>query len=137
MFHIAALKFMTMNKLLIVALMSVFSVLTSYAETDNSKTQRVVILDKAPKKNDHKNRAPELIPLECYYNGFAGQVEIILDAGSGETLVRLSNLVTGEAATMTESTSLIIVPVPSDGLYMLEITLSNGREYYGTFSTEE
>ena len=128
---------MTMNKLLIVVLISACPFWNSYAGTYEQETQRVVILDKAPKKNDHKNRAPELIPLECYYNGLSKGVELILKNGAENTLVRLSNVATGDVTTISEFSSVITVPVTSNGLYLLEITLSNGREYYGTFSTEE
>lgn len=104
------------------------------ARQDN--VNRIVLVPKNPIPN-RPHRAPEFIPVDCAYDGFSRQVEIVFKSGEGESTVLLSNLVTGETATVTESGAVILVPVQSDGLYMVEITLSDGREYYGTFSTEE
>lgn len=126
-----------MKKLLIFTVMFALLGLTASAEAGNTGRRDVAISDKKPQKGNHHHRAPELVPVECFYDGFSRQVEISFRTGSGEATVLLSNLVTGETATVTETGAVIFVPVQSDGMYMVEITLSDGREYYGTFSTEE
>ena len=71
--------------------------------------------------------------ISCEYDPAVGTVEVI---SLSETLiisVKLTNMFTGQTVVDVSETSLVTLSVPSDGTYLLEITLANGREYYGTF----
>ena len=60
-------------------------------------------------------------------------VEVTFTSGIEDATVRLTNLTTGEITTTYGNTSAMLVPVPGEGQYMIEIILSDGREYYGLF----
>ena len=83
-------------------------------------------------KPGHTHRSPSIIPFDASYDPILNQVVVSYNS-TVESTVSLSNLMTGENSTTYGTTSLVILPVPSDGTYLLEITLANGREYYGTF----
>ena len=93
---------------------------------------RIVIMDKGAPKPGHTHRSPSIIPFDASYDPILNQVVVSYNS-TVESTVSLSNLMTGENSTTYGTTSLVILPVPSDGTYLLEITLANGREYYGTF----
>ena len=100
---------------------------------DNPEHHRVVILDKNAKNNTHGNTAPSVIPIDCIIDESMMSVEVTFTSGIEDATVRLTNLTTGEITTTYGNTSTMLVPVPGEGQYMIEIILSSGREYYGLF----
>ena len=100
---------------------------------DNPEHHRVVILDKNAKNNTHGNTAPSVIPIDCIIDESMMSVEVTFTSGIEDATVRLTNLTTGEITTTYGNTSTMLVPVPGEGQYMIEIILSDGREYYGLF----
>ena len=100
---------------------------------DNPEHHRVVILDKNAKNNTHGNTAPSVIPIDCIIDEIMMSVEVTFTSGIEDATVRLTNLTTGEITTTYGNTSTMLVPVPGEGQYMIEIILSSGREYYGLF----
>ena len=64
-------------------------------------------------------------------------VEVTFTSGVEDATVRLTNLTTGEITTEYGNTSTMLVPVPAEGQYLIEIILSNGREYYGLFEATD
>ena len=100
---------------------------------DNPEHHRVVILDKNAKNNTHGNTAPSVIPIDCIIDESMMSVEVTFTSGIEDATVRLTNLTTGEITTTYGNTSTMLVPVPGEGQYVIEIILSDGREYYGLF----
>ena len=104
---------------------------------DNPEHHRVVILDKNAKNNTHGNTAPSVIPIDCIIDESMMSVEVTFTSGIEDATVRLTNLTTGEITTTYGNTSTMLVPVPGEGQYMIEIILSSGREYYGLFEATD
>lgn len=123
-------------KQVLLLVLCLLSSISAYAVAENQDQHRVVICDKNVNKDKHVNRAPSQVPIECTYYSNSQYVEIILSSGADEANVLLTNMISGEMATVFGG-SVLIVPIPSNGYYLIEITLSNGREYYGTFETSD
>lgn len=104
---------------------------------DNPEQHRVVIISKNTPPKPHVNRAPSAIPLDCLIDEIAMYVEVTFTSGIEEATVRLTNLTTGEVTTTFGNTSVILVPIPAVGQYMIEIILANGHEYYGLFEVSD
>ena len=104
---------------------------------DNPEHHRVVILDKNAKNNTHGNTAPSVIPIDCIIDESMMSVEVTFTSGIEDATVRLTNLTTGEITTTYGNTSTMLVPVPGAGQYVIEIILSDGREYYGLFEATD
>lgn len=119
--------------LLVVVAMLNFNIpaLSKDSEKESGEV-RIVIMDKGAPKPGHTHRSPSLIPFDATYDPMLNQVFVSYNSNVAST-VSLSNLMTGETSTTYGPSALVILSVPSDGTYLLEITLANGREYYGTF----
>jgi len=83
-------------------------------------------------------KAPARVLITAVYEATVNQVivEFLRTAGSGT--VRLTNLATNaEACEAFSSTSTVVtLPVSSEGDYELVLELSSGARYYGTFNTD-
>lgn len=128
--HLSKMLMRNITVLLFVVFLSVNALI---GLADNPEHHRVVILDKNAKNNTHVNRAPSVIPIDCIIDEIMMSVEVTFTSGIEDATVRLTNLTTGEITTTYGNTSTMLVPVPGEGQYMIEIILSSGREYYGLF----
>ena len=122
-----------MRKITVLLFVVFLSVNALIGLADNPEHHRVVILDKNAKNNTHGNTAPSVIPIDCIFDEITMSVEVTFTSGVEDATVRLTNLTTGEITTEYGNTSTMLVPVPAEGQYLIEIILSNGREYYGLF----
>lgn len=122
-----------MRKITVLLFVVFLSVNALIGLADNPEHHRVVILDKNAKNNTHGNTAPSVIPIDCIIDESMMSVEVTFTSGIEDATVRLTNLTTGEITTEYGNTSTMLVPVPAEGQYLIEIILSNGREYYGLF----
>ena len=93
----------------------------------------IVVAEKRTTDKTRPHRAPGINPLNCSFDDINFQVEVTFTSGIEDATVRLTNLTTGEITTTYGNTSTMLVPVPGEGQYMIEIILSSGREYYGLF----
>ena len=128
--HLSKMLMRNITVLLFVVFLSVNALI---GLADNPEHHRVVILDKNAKNNTHGNTAPSVIPIDCIIDESMMSVEVTFTSGIEDATVRLTNLTTGEITTTYGNTSTMLVPVPGEGQYMIEIILSSGREYYGLF----
>ena len=112
--------------LLAVPAMLMFSTMTMAA-------MDIVVATKEVRDDRRPHRVPAMKEISCEYDPAVGTVEVVSLSGTLITSVKLTNMLTGQTVVDVSETSLVILPVPSDGNYLLEITLANGREYYGTF----
>ena len=93
----------------------------------------IIVATKEVRDDRRPHRVPAMKEISCEYDPAVGAVEVVSLSGTLITSVKLTNMFTGQTVVDVSETSLVILPVPSDGNYLLEITLANGREYYGTF----
>ena len=126
-----------MRKITVLLFVVFLSVNALIGLADNPEHHRVVILDKNAKNNTHGNTAPSVIPIDCIIDESMMSVEVTFTSGIEDATVRLTNLTTGEITTTYGNTSTMLVPVPGEGQYMIEIILSSGREYYGLFEATD
>lgn len=96
---------------------------------------RIVVERKIVQSDYRPHRAPEQLPIDCIYNDVMSQVEVQFKNVIDGATIKLTNLVTGETMTeyATAGVTLVIIPLSYSGTYLLEINLTDGREYYGTF----
>ena len=132
--HLSKMLMRNITVLLFVVFLSVNALI---GLADNPEHHRVVILDKNAKNNTHGNTAPSVIPIDCIIDESMMSVEVTFTSGIEDATVRLTNLTTGEITTTYGNTSTMLVPVPGEGQYMIEIILSSGREYYGLFEATD
>lgn len=93
----------------------------------------IVVAIKEVRDDRRPHRVPAMNEISCEYDPAVGAVEVVSLSGTLITSVKLTNMFTGQTVVDVSETSLVTLSVPSDGTYLLEITLANGREYYGTF----
>lgn len=97
----------------------------------------ITIAEKRAIDKSRPHRVPGIIPVTCSLDEIAMYVEVTFTSGIEEASVRLTNLTTGEVTTTFGNTSVILVPIPAEGQYMIEIILANGHEYYGLFEVSD
>ncbi|MGM9740970.1 MAG: hypothetical protein ACI3ZP_10245 [Candidatus Cryptobacteroides sp.] len=121
------------QKLLLLLLMA----MPMFSQNVLAENIPIIVSEKRTTDNTRPHRVPGVIPVNCSFDDINCQVEVTFTTGIEEATVRLTNLTTGEITTTYDITSVMLVPIPAEGQYLIEIILANGREYYGMFDVTD
>ena len=83
------------------------------------------------------NRAPALVPIECYYYSSLSSVVACFQYSLGTVNVEVKNLESGSVSSLNVNgtAGIHMIPVSSSpGSYSITFTLSDGTEYGGIYT---
>lgn len=95
----------------------------------------VVLQESMPVVDPNSPRTPSVLPLSCSFDSLTGNLHFDFLFPLGDVTITLTEALVGVVSTDDYSTSTcsIIVPVPGQGTYEINILLESGAEYTGYF----